>query len=54
MIVTSRQEASTELHDLASSRVQIVDFTPEKVEDYFTESLKGDSQATEALMELLV
>ncbi len=51
VIVTSRPEASTELHDLASSRVQIVGFTPEKVEDFFTESLKGDSQAAKALME---
>ncbi len=39
VIVTSRPEASAKLHDLASSRVQIVGFTSEKVEDYFTESL---------------
>ncbi len=51
VIVTSRPEASTELHNLASSRVQIVGFTPEKVENFFTESLKGDSQATKALLE---
>ncbi len=51
VIVTSRPEASTKLHVLASSRVQIVGFTPDKVEDYFTESLKGDPQATNALME---
>ncbi len=51
VIVTSRPEASTKLHDLASSRVQIVGFTPEKVEDFFTESLKGDTQAAKALVE---
>ncbi len=51
VVITSRPEASTKLHSLASSRVQIVGFTPEKVEDYFTESLKGDSQAAKVLME---
>ncbi len=50
-IVTSRPEASTELRYLDSSRVQIVGFSPKKVEDFFTESLKGDSQATKALVE---
>ncbi len=51
VVLTSRPEASTELHNLATSRVQIVGFTPEKIEDYFTESLKGDSQAAKMLME---
>ncbi len=51
VIVTSRPEASTKLHDLVTSRVQILGFTPEKVEDFFMESLKGDSEATKVLME---
>ena len=51
VLVTSRPEASGELHDLASSRVQIIGFTPEKVEDYFTESLKGNSKTVDLLME---
>ncbi len=51
VIVTSRPEASTKLRYLASSRVQIVGFTREKVEEFFTESLKADSQAAKALME---
>ncbi len=53
VIITSRPEASSELHSLASSRLQIVGFTPEKVKDYFTECLKDDPEAAKSLVEHL-
>ena len=51
VIVTSRPESSAELHSLVSSRIQIVGFTPSEVKEFFTDSLKGDSQAVDTLME---
>lgn len=50
VIITSRPEASGDLRSLASSRIQIVGFTPEKVEEYFAESLKG-KKAVKILVE---
>ena len=51
VLVTSRPESSADLHSLVSSRIQIVGFTPSEVKEFFTESLKGDSQAVDTLME---
>lgn len=51
VIITSRSEESAKLHSLASSRVQIVGFSPEKVEDYITTCLKGDPESAKALVE---
>ncbi len=53
VIITTRPKASGKLHNLASSRLQIVGFTPEKVEDYITESLKDDPNAAKSLVECL-
>ena len=51
VIVTSRPESSAELHSLVSSRIQIVEFIPSEVKEFFTDSLKGDLQAADTLME---
>ena len=51
MIVTSRPSSSAELHPLVSSRVEVLGFTPHELEQYFTECLKGDSQAVQTLLE---
>ncbi len=51
VIVTSRPISSGELHTLASSRVEIIGFTPEELRQYFSECLSGDSHAVEALLE---
>ncbi|XP_064391072.1 NACHT, LRR and PYD domains-containing protein 3-like [Halichondria panicea] len=51
VIVTSRPSSSAELHPLVSSRVEVLGFTPHKLEQYFTECLKGDSQAVQTLLE---
>ena len=43
VIITSRPISSNDhLHSLVSSRIEIVGFTPEKVEEFFKESLKED------------
>ncbi len=51
VVITSRPESSSELRGLASSRLQIVGFTPEKVEGYFTECLNDDPEAAKSLVE---
>ncbi len=51
VIVTSRPSSSAELHPLVSSRVEVLGFTPHELEQYFTECLKGDSQAVQTLLE---
>ena len=51
LIVTSRPSSSAELHPLVSSRVEVLGFTPHELEQYFTECLKGDSQAVQTLLE---
>ena len=51
LIVTSRPDSSGVLHSLVSSRIETMGFTSSEVNEYFTESLKGDSQAVETLME---
>ena len=42
VIVTSRPIASGDLQPLASSRIEIVGFTPAELRQYFSECLKGD------------
>ncbi len=51
VIVTSRPISSAELHELVSSRVEIIGFIPEELRQYFSECLSGDSHAVEALLE---
>ena len=50
VIVMSRPSSSAELHPLVSSRVEVLGFTPHELEQYFTECLKGDSQAVQTLL----
>ena len=51
VIVTSRPIASGDLQPLASSRVEIVGFTPAELRQYFSECLEGDCGAVEKLLE---
>ncbi len=51
LIVTSRPSSSAELHPLVSSRVEVLGFTPHELKQYFTECLKGDSQAVQTLQD---
>ncbi len=51
VIVTSRPISSGELHELVSSRLEIIGFTPEELGQYFSECLSGNSHAVEALLE---
>ncbi len=51
VVVTSRPSSSAELHPLVTSRVEVLGFTPRQIEQYFTECLKGDSQAVQTLLE---
>ncbi len=51
VIVTSRPSSSAELHPLVSSRVEVLGFTPDQLEQYFTECLQGDIQAVQTLLE---
>ena len=51
VIVTSRPISSGELHPVVSSRIEVLGFTPEEQRQYFTECLKGDTKALEALLE---
>ena len=50
VIVTSRPIASGDLQPLASSRMEIVGFTPAELRQYFSECLKGDCRALDKLM----
>ena len=51
VIVTSRPIASSDLHRVVSSRIEILGFTAEKLCLFFTECLKGDSEAVKTLLE---
>ena len=51
VIVTSRPIASGDLHQIVSSRVEILGFTAEKLHQFFTECLKGDTEAVQTLLE---
>ena len=51
VIVTSRPISSGDLHPVVSSRMEVLGFTPEEQRQYFTECLKGDSQALGALLQ---
>ena len=51
VILTSRPSSSADLHPLVSSRVEVLGFTPDELEQYFSECLKGDSTAVQTLLE---
>ena len=51
VIVTSRPISSGDLHPVVSSRIEVLGFTPEEQRQYFTECLKEDTKALEALLE---
>ena len=52
VIVTSRPNASGDLHDLVSLRIEILGFTQEELRDYFSDCLDGDKEAVSRLIEL--
>ena len=51
VIVTSRPIASGDLHQVVSSRVEILGFTAEELHQFFTECLKGNTEAVKTLLE---
>ena len=52
VIVTSRPIASGDLHQVVSSHVEILGFTAaEELHQFFTECLKGDTEAVKTLLE---
>ena len=51
VIVTSRPIASGDLHQVVSSRIEILGFTAEELHQFFTECLKGDTEAVKTLLE---
>ena len=51
VIITSRPIASGDLHRVVSSHVEILGFTAEELHQFFTECLKGDTEAVETLLE---
>ena len=51
VIVTSRPISSGDLHQLVSSRVEILGFTTDELHQFFTECLKGDAEAVKTLLE---
>ena len=51
VIVTSRPIASGDLHQVVPSRVEILGFTAEELHQFFTECLKGDTEAVKTLLE---
>ena len=51
VIVTSRPISSGDLHPVVTSRIEVLGFTPKEQREYFTECLKGDTKALEALIE---
>ena len=51
VIITSRPIASGDLYQVASSRVEILGFTAEELHQFFTECLKGDTEAVKTLLE---
>ena len=54
VVVTSRPISSGDLHPVVSSRIEVLGFTPEEQRQYFTECLKGDTKALEALLEKIL
>ena len=53
VIVTSRPISSGDLSRLVSSRIEVLGFSSEEQRKYFTECLKGDTKAVDALLERL-
>ena len=53
VIVTSRPISSGDLSQLVSSRIEVLGFSSEEQKQYFTECLKGDTKAVDALLERL-
>ena len=51
VIVTSRPTSSGDLYPYVSSRVEILGFTAEELYLFFTECLKGDTEAVKILLE---
>ena len=51
VIVTSRPISSGDLHQVVSSRVEILGFTADELHQFFTECLKGDTVAVKTLLE---
>jgi hypothetical protein len=52
VLITSRPNTSTELQRIATSRVRIVGFTPEKIEEYFMGVLKKEEKVERLLAHL--
>ena len=50
VIVTSRPIVSGDLHQVVSSRVEILGFTADELHQFFTECLKGDTEAVKNLL----
>ena len=50
IIVTSRPTSSANLHPLVSSRIEILGFTRDELQRFFTECLRKDSAAVETLL----
>ena len=50
VIVTSRPISSGDLHQVVSSRVEILGFTADELHQFFTECLKGDTEAVKNLL----
>ena len=53
IVVTCRSESSGQLQTVASSRIETMGFTSPDIKEYFSECLKGDSQAVEKLSEVV-
>ena len=51
VIVTSRPIASRDLHQVVSSCIEILGFTPKELNEYFTDCLNGDVKAVETLLD---
>ena len=51
IIVTSRPISSGDLHPFISTRIEVLGFTPEELNLYFTECLREDAKAIESLHE---
>ena len=50
VIITSRPISSGDLHQVVSSRVEILGFTADELHQFFTECLKGDTEAVKSLL----
>ena len=53
VIVTSRPISSCDLHLMASSRIEVLGFTPAEQRQYFSVCLKGNTNALEMLVEMI-